>query len=143
MVQRRIGIVMVSLSLTLVAVTVIAHPHYTLDIKTVELAAHIGFDNVDLGPGLPKYVAPRIPDQGAVYDISDIISCDDDFVPVAAWYDTITSWPSHDAMYGMQAFVDRGRVHIGVRSRQASHWTHSAADHRGYSYIKVYVLCRR
>lgn len=75
--------------------------------------------------------APQVPADPAHYH--DIVKCEKDHRPMAAWTEVHTSWPSVDVMYTVNAWVVDGSVGVTLRSRQGYA--------RGYAYLDVFALC--
>ena len=75
--------------------------------------------------------APQIPDAGKDYD--DIVECKEGHVPLVAWAEVHTSWPSVDVMYSVNTKIQNEKVVVGLRSRQGFP--------RGYAYIDITALC--
>ena len=75
--------------------------------------------------------APQIP--AAAADYTDVVACEEGDMPLRAWAEAHTSWPSSDVMYTVNVEVKGVEVVVGLRSRQGFSL--------GYSYIDVTALC--
>ena len=84
----------------------------------------------------PSYTALLVPDGPAIYNLTEegTISCGEEFKPVVAWSETMTSSPDWDVMYTIAVSVVDGDVKLYARGRE---------NRSGYYYVRALVLCRR
>ena len=130
--KRLVTTIVIAFSIAGVAV---AHDPATI-VKSLVIAAHTEdayFTVWETQPHVKPVKIPRVHDDALIYTLdATMVSCPDDYGPVAAWHEISGAWPTRDVIYGADAFVEEGEVRISLRARQ---------NHRGYFYVEVYVMC--
>ena len=94
-------------------------------VRSPDLAA-------DEWPGQTTYLAPQVPSDAQVYSLG--LLCAPGSEPLAAWHEVTGSHRSIDAMYTIDAQVNRdtGDIQVALRTRE---------DRSGYAYADVFALC--
>ena len=114
----------------------------SFEFQSVEIAAYTGqpfavwYDNPDWD--IHPLSAPQVPAQAKEYVIGpaemNIVSCSKGYKPVAAWHETVGSWPDPGVIYSINADVNEdGNIVVWLRTRQRYA--------RGYAYVEVLVQC--
>ncbi|MDE0026206.1 MAG: hypothetical protein OXP69_17495 [Spirochaetaceae bacterium] len=130
---RRIGIVLASLALALVAPVVVADRVIVTNRDITARVPGTDFPDNAWWVSLPKFDAPQVPEDAAEYDISDLVPCPAGYKPEVVWVRAHTAWPNYSVMYTVLAVVEDEKVLLSIRSRQGYD--------RGYAYLDVKLQC--
>ena len=116
-----------------------------LKVVSVEIVAHTPeVENAaQTWPTYPRFIMPHIPASARTHLLDEVVSCGDCYLPIGAWSEVSTTWPSPNVVYTANAGIsDQGNIQIILRAREVDRIGPAAVGYdSGYAYIDVIVLC--